>query len=79
MNTRILLLAISAAALSSCSTMYKSGQTPDDVYYSPGQERVASTETDRGSKSGQEIFRSVYGHERPLPADEIIQPALVGF
>jgi hypothetical protein len=47
MNTRILLLAISAAALSSCSTMYKSGQTPDDVYYSPGQERVASTETNQ--------------------------------
>jgi hypothetical protein len=45
MNTRILLLAISAAALSSCSTMYKSGQTPDDVYYSPGQERAAVTET----------------------------------
>jgi hypothetical protein len=41
MNTRILLLALSAAALSSCSTMYKSGQTPDDVYYSPGQEQVA--------------------------------------
>jgi hypothetical protein len=41
MNTRILLLALSAAALSSCSTMYKSGQTPDDVYYSPGQEQAA--------------------------------------
>src|ERR1700712_5171494 len=31
MNTRILLLAISVVALSSCS-VYKSGQTPDDVY-----------------------------------------------
>lgn len=39
MNTRILLLALSAAVFSSCSTMYKSGQTPDDVYFSPGQER----------------------------------------
>lgn len=45
MNTRILLLALSAAALSSCGTMYKSGQTPDDVYYSPGMERaVVKTE-----------------------------------
>ena len=35
MNIKILLLAISAAALGSCSTTYKSGQTPDDVYYSP--------------------------------------------
>ena len=35
MNIKILLLSISAAALGSCSTTYKSGQTPDDVYYSP--------------------------------------------
>src|ERR1700712_79636 len=39
MNTRILLLAISVVALSSCS-VYKSGQTPDDVYYSPAPARV---------------------------------------
>ena len=35
MNAKILLIALSAAAFSSCSTAYKSGQTPDDVYYSP--------------------------------------------
>lgn len=35
MKTKILLLALSAAAFSSCSTVYKSGQTPDDVYFSP--------------------------------------------
>ena len=35
MNLKILLFALSAAAISSCSTAYKSGQTPDDVYYSP--------------------------------------------
>lgn len=35
MNTKLLLLAISVAAFSSCSTVYKSGQTPDDVYFSP--------------------------------------------
>jgi hypothetical protein len=34
MNTRILLLVISVAAFSSCS-VYRSGQTPDDTYYSP--------------------------------------------
>jgi len=37
MNAKILLIAISAAAFSSCSTAYKSGQTPDDVYYSPAR------------------------------------------
>lgn len=37
MQSKILLLAISVAALSSCSTAYKTGQTPDDVYYSPAK------------------------------------------
>ena len=37
MKSRIILLALVVAALSSCST-YKSGQTPDDVYYSPTRE-----------------------------------------
>jgi len=35
MNIKILLVGLSAAAITSCSTAYKSGQTPDDVYYSP--------------------------------------------
>ncbi len=34
MKSAILLLAVCVAALSSCSTAYKTGQTPDDVYYS---------------------------------------------
>ncbi len=35
MNIKILLLIIAAGSLASCSTAYKSGQTPDDLYYSP--------------------------------------------
>ncbi len=35
MNVKLLLLIISIAAFSSCSTAYKTGQTPDDVYFSP--------------------------------------------
>lgn len=35
MQFKILLFALSVAAFSSCSTAYKTGQTPDDVYYSP--------------------------------------------
>ena len=35
MQSKILLFALSVAAFSSCSTAYKTGQTPDDVYYSP--------------------------------------------
>ena len=37
MNLKILLFALSVAAISSCSTAYKTGQTPDDVYYSPAR------------------------------------------
>jgi hypothetical protein len=35
MKSQILLLALIVAALSSCTTAYKTGQTPDDVYFSP--------------------------------------------
>lgn len=35
MTSKIILLALSAGIFSSCSTTYKNGQTPDDVYYSP--------------------------------------------
>lgn len=37
MKHQILLLAITAAAISSCTTAYRTGQTPDDVYYSPAR------------------------------------------
>src|SRR5262245_3964968 len=51
MNARFLLLLLSAAAVSSCSTVYKSGQTPDDVYYSPGKERAAYVNTEEKNDS----------------------------
>ena len=37
MKSQILLLALTVAALSSCTTAYKTGQTPDDVYFSPAR------------------------------------------
>ena len=37
MKSKVLLLALSVAALSSCTTAYKTGQTPDDVYFSPAR------------------------------------------
>ena len=43
MGTKLLLLAFSAALITSCST-YKAGQTPDDVYFSPAKESVAKQE-----------------------------------
>lgn len=48
MNTKLLLIAIIIGGLSSCSTVYKSVQTPDDVYYSPAPPHndYVSTRTD---------------------------------
>jgi uncharacterized membrane protein YgcG len=37
MKLKLLLFAIIALTITSCSTAYKSGQTPDDVYYSPAR------------------------------------------
>jgi len=37
MKARILLLAAGIATLTSCTSLYKTGQTPDDVYYSPAR------------------------------------------
>lgn len=45
MNVKILLIAIASISLGSCSTAYKSGQTPDDVYFSPV--RVVEENKDR--------------------------------
>lgn len=35
MNLKLFILAAAAISFASCSTAYKSGQTPDDVYFSP--------------------------------------------
>lgn len=48
MKHMLRLSAIAMVLLSSCSTAYNAGQTPDDVYYSPGVERPATE--DRVSK-----------------------------
>ncbi len=68
MNLKILLLAISAAAFSSCSTTYKSGQTPDDVYYSPTRpitekvekEKKEEVRTVRRTYDDRQIVMSIY-------------------
>lgn len=49
MKTTILLLAFFVAAFSSCTTAYKTGQTPDDVYFSPAspQDEYVQTESNK--------------------------------
>ncbi len=68
MRTKYLLLFALIIAFSSCSTAYRSGQTPDDVYYSPAPARVdyvtTTNQDDRDSygyrnEEEQEIRRGI--------------------
>lgn len=57
MNIKIILLAISATAFASCNTAYKSGQTPDDVYFSPA--RVIKEDTKKEEQKDQASTESI--------------------
>jgi len=63
MKRQFLLLAITAAAISSCTTAYRTGQTPDDVYYSPARpqdEYVRVQEDDDRYKNDDEYYDDRY-------------------
>ena len=64
MNSKTLLLILTVAALSSCSTAYKSGQTPDDVYYSPV--RVVEENNQQESKQQEDQTSRVTTEEREI-------------
>ncbi|MBC7686714.1 MAG: hypothetical protein H7211_00885 [Aquabacterium sp.] len=55
MNTKLLLIAITVAASSSCTTLYKAGQTPDDVYYSPVRTTYGEDRTERREEQRNEV------------------------
>jgi hypothetical protein len=57
MNTKLLLLAVTVAVFSSCSSAYKSGQTPDDVYYSPVRNY---SEVQKEEEARYEVRRDLY-------------------
>lgn len=50
MKYNFLLVALSAVILTSCSTAYRGGQTPDDVYYSPTREAGGIAKTDESNR-----------------------------
>lgn len=56
MKTKYLLLAGVVVVLASCSTAYRNGQTPDDVYYSPAPS--AESYVIRGNKDDRNSYRS---------------------
>ena len=58
MKINFLLLAIITATIMSCSTSYKTGQTPDDVYYSPARLQTDNVRREDENKNVQD--NSVY-------------------
>lgn len=63
MKSAILLLALSAIVFSNCTTAYKTGQTPDDVYYSPTQpqdEYVRTNNQDDQNNRGDDYYDDRY-------------------
>jgi hypothetical protein len=61
MKSSILLLALfSAIAFSSCTTAYKTGQTPDDVYYSPTrpQDEYVNTQNEENKYQNDDGYYS---------------------
>jgi uncharacterized membrane protein YgcG len=54
MKLKLLLFAIIALTITSCSTAYKSGQTPDDVYYSPARFEEDKREDDENRQDEQD-------------------------
>lgn len=53
MKRSILFAALVTGLLSSCSTAFKAGQTPDDLYYSPGRD-VAVVREEKRQKSQED-------------------------
>jgi hypothetical protein len=62
MRSAILLLVLSAAILGSCTSAYKTGQTPDDVYFSPErqQDKYVTAKEDDNVYRGDDYYDDQY-------------------
>lgn len=73
MNLKIsgLLAGVAMIALSSCSSAYRAGQTPDDVYYSPGK-AVAPMASRNGNngEGGQSEYLETNGRRGNRSVDD---------
>lgn len=65
MKPVILLLLISSAVFTGCTTAYKTGQTPDDVYYSPLPARDAYVKSEQKEEPRQ-TYNDQYYEDRYL-------------
>ncbi len=85
MKIKYLLLFGLVAAFSSCSTAYRTGQTPDDVYYSPAPQEntyvTKATEQDQNSYSyrNQEDENIRRGIEDPVYRNAITFSTGMGY
>lgn len=59
MKTNLFLTALSVIILSSCSSIYKAGQTPDDVYYSPAKEVQDEIKFDKRVERNDDYYSSI--------------------
>jgi hypothetical protein len=67
MRSSFLLLAFAATAITSCTAAYKTGQTPDDIYFSPQRPtaeyvNVKDKEEDPGYYNGNDYYGDRYLH-----------------
>lgn len=86
MKGKFLLIILAVAALSSCSSAYRSGQTPDDVYFSPARTYVETkkennnTETVRESAEDRVIRLGINDYRyRNLDYDYSYNPYRYGY
>ena len=67
MISKILLSCLVIVAAVGCSTTYKSGQTPDDVYYSPARPAVVTEEREESRRETRDDRRYLsYGDRQIL-------------
>ncbi len=58
MNKNILPLIMLLAVFASCSSAYRTTQTPDDVYYSPGKSKEYASVNSTSNNSGYDNYTS---------------------
>ena len=63
MKTKHILFLGLVVAFSSCSTAYKSGQTPDDVYYSPAPAQDTYVQTDNQDERESYAYNNATSRE----------------
>ncbi|MFN4316343.1 MAG: hypothetical protein ACK4E0_18810 [Chitinophagaceae bacterium] len=69
MKLSLICTGLGLLALSSCSTAYRTGQTPDDVYYSPAREvdeYVVATRTEPRYSGGDDFYEDRFIRMRML-------------